>query len=250
LAEYYKAPLENVFPLNENILIKEMGYTYAELAYAFIYLVPFGGYADTNVKPGDVVLVAPATGEFGGAAVTLALALGATVIAAGRNEDILNRMVDIHGPSVGGRLSYVKLTGDADADSAAIKNATPNGRGIDVFIDFSPHRAANSTHIEAGYKALRTGGQISLMGGLFTGVTFPYSEMVFRSIKLKGKLMYEREEIVRLIALMEAGVVKVGKEAGVEMFGPYGLDKIEEALSVAEANGGWGPFVAIAPNRE
>jgi D-arabinose 1-dehydrogenase-like Zn-dependent alcohol dehydrogenase len=158
-------------------------------------------------------------------------------------------LVDALAPSAGGRLSYVTLTGDEDVDTEAIKKASPGGKGIDIYIDFTPPRANSTTHITAGFKSLRVGGQISIMGGLFQGVTFPYSDLVFKSIKIKGKYMYERADIEGLIRLVEAGILKVGKKAGLDMFGPYRLDQIQEAISMAEANGGWGSLTSIAPTQ-
>jgi hypothetical protein len=92
--------------------------------------------------------------------------------------------------------------------------------------------------------------QISIMGGLFEGVMFPYSDLIFKWMKLKGKYMYEREEMKRLIRWIEPGVVKVRKKAGLKIFGQHRLDQIEEVITVADANGGWGSVVSIAPNQK
>ena len=48
--------------------------------------------------------------------------------------------------------------------------------------------------------------------------------------------MYEREDIKGLIKLAESGVLKLGKEAGQEIFGSFKLEKAEKATNIAEAN--------------
>lgn len=80
-----KAPLENCIPLNEITLCKELGYTTHDLMYLSYLLVPFGGLQDINLSPGETIIICPATGNFGGAAVQVAVALGARVTAMGRN---------------------------------------------------------------------------------------------------------------------------------------------------------------------
>ena len=53
-------------------------------------LVPYGGFAAANLQAGETVLVSGATGNFGSAAVAVALAMGAAcVVAPGRNEQVL-----------------------------------------------------------------------------------------------------------------------------------------------------------------
>lgn len=52
-------------------------------------LVPYGGFLSANLRPGETVLVSGATGNFGSAAVSVALAMGAaSVVTPGRNETI------------------------------------------------------------------------------------------------------------------------------------------------------------------
>jgi threonine dehydrogenase-like Zn-dependent dehydrogenase len=191
------------------------------------------------------------TGQFGGAAITLALALGARVIAAGRNEYQLKKMVEVLGPSSGGRLSYVKMQGDIEADAEAIRKASPNEKGVDVYIDFSPAVVAAETsnipHMKSALIALKTFGRVSFMGGIQKDVNIPYSLLMFKSLRLSGRFMYDRKVIPRLVSMLEGGLVKVGPAAGQTVIGPYGLEKMEEAIDVAERNAGWGSLVCLAP---
>lgn len=54
-------------------------------------LIAWGGLLDINLRAGQTIVVAPATGRFGTAAVDLALAMSARAMAMGRNMDILGR---------------------------------------------------------------------------------------------------------------------------------------------------------------
>ena len=87
-AEYAKVPLENCRILNEKRLLGGvdaggLGYRLEQLSIISRLLVPYGGFSDINLRPGETVIIAPATGSFGGAAVSVALAMGAKVIAMG-----------------------------------------------------------------------------------------------------------------------------------------------------------------------
>lgn len=84
-AECAKIPLENCIPLSQSLLAKPedggLGYAAEDLAQLPRLLVPFGGLRDIDVKVGETVIVSPATGAFDGAAVQVAVAMGARVIA-------------------------------------------------------------------------------------------------------------------------------------------------------------------------
>lgn len=134
-AEYAVFPMENVFPLDETRLCGELGYAVEDLCTIPICNVPFGGLTTIDVKPGETVLIAPATGRFGGAAVLTALAMGARVVAAGRTQAKLDTMVDAF-KSFGGQLTTVVLTGNKDDDDKTIRGIVGQG-GVDCYVDFS-----------------------------------------------------------------------------------------------------------------
>lgn len=100
-AEVAKLPLENCFPLDEERLCgtkpNGLGYKVEELLAISTSLVPFGGLEEAGAGAGTAVIVAPATGKFGGAAVLVALAMGARVIAAGRNAKGLEKLKQFPG---------------------------------------------------------------------------------------------------------------------------------------------------------
>ncbi|PVG03608.1 isopropanol dehydrogenase [Serendipita vermifera] len=247
-AEYLKAPLENIFPLDEEVLTKRLGYTISDLTYIPTLMVPFGGLTEEiDLKPGESIVVAPATGSFGGAAVTMALAMGALVIAAGRNEAQLKAMESVLGPSYGGRLRYVKLVGDVEKDAEALQRASPGGKGLDAYIDFSPPQAAKSTHIKSCLMALKTYGRAAFMGGIREDVSIPYALLMLKSLQIRGKFMYQRSSVIRLIGMIECGLVKLGEASGVKVVGTYSLDQYDAALDAAADSTGFGKSVVFTP---
>lgn len=232
-AEFVKAPLENVFALDEERLMGELGYSVAQLSLVFRMAVPWGGLVDINLRAGETVVIAPATGGFGGAAVHVALAMGARVIAMGRNTKTLGSLEDQVGkvyPS--GRLITVPIMGDVEKERAALVKAAGK-RGIDAFLDISPPAAINSSHFTAAILALKHSGRVSLMGGQQGGVTIPHFKVMHSNIQLRGKWMYEREDVPALIRLVEAGNLVLGSQAGFAEPKEYRLDEWKEAFDHA-----------------
>ena len=169
-AEYARVPLENVTVLNEQRLVGSpsarcCGYSIDQLGSAALFLVPYGGLRDIELKAGQTVIVAPATGPFGGGAVIVALAMGARVIAMGRNKDSLANVKKI--APYPDRVETVPITGDMEADCKELKKHGP----IDAYFDIGPPEAYASTHIKSCIMALRHGARISLMGGYSQGLS-------------------------------------------------------------------------------
>ncbi|KAH8783093.1 chaperonin 10-like protein [Diaporthe sp. PMI_573] len=239
-AEYARIPLENCLPLDEQRLVRDLGYTIEDLTHLIPPMVPFGGLRDVGLRAGETVLVSPATGKYGGAAVHAALALGARVIAMGRNENSLERLVR-HG---GGRVSTVRITGDADADAAAIKEKA--GGMVDVWMDISPPEASGSSHFKSCIQALRYGGRISLMGAAL-GVSLDISDITRRAATVKGTVMCTRDEALQVIRMAEVGVLPLGPKAGLDIVGKFGLDSFQSALETAAQHNGPGEMVVVTP---
>ncbi|KAH8901043.1 putative isopropanol dehydrogenase [Thozetella sp. PMI_491] len=242
-AEYAKVPLEIVYALNEEALFKRLGYSVEDLTLFPVLLVPFGGLAEVDVKPGETVIVGPATGRYGGAAVGVALALGATVVALGRNKAALAKLEAIYGAT--GRLSTVPLTGAAEADAAAIKGSVSNPQGADVYIDFSPPGVGGQL-IGLGLDAIRPFGRFVMMGGITDEVSISYPLVMLKSIRIQGRFMYSREYVVRAIQMLECGLIKLGKDVGVETKA-FGLEDIDAGLKTAAELTGWGNNVIVTP---
>ena len=229
-AEYAKVPLENCFTLNEEILLGKpsdggLGYEMSDLKYLGTLLVPLGGLRDVNLRAGERVVITPATGSFGSAAVLVALAMGAQVIAMGRDLEALEKVKAL-GPD--GRVEIVQNTGDVAAD---IKTLTRKGP-LDVFYDISPDTAAESTHFTSCIQSLRRGGRASLMGAP-KEVMLPTSIMMRNDITVKGKWMFTKDDVGFMIKLAEAGFLKLGQAGGIQTAGTFTLEQFAEAFDTA-----------------
>ena len=242
-AEYVKAPLENCIALNENRLLGRaeeggLGYSVEDLVYIAALLVPYGGLRDIKLETGETVIVSPATGSFGGAAVKMAHAMGARVIAMGRNIDALKGIATSLE-----RVEAVPITGDVLADTKELKKFGT----IDAMFDISPPEAAKSTHLKSGILALRKSGRVSLMGGIREDISISHHVVMHNNLQLRGKWMYERDDIGALIKMIEIGALKLGEKAGVKAVGKFTLEEWEKAFDVAAENPGMGLVVVIAP---
>ena len=203
------------------------------------------GLLDMGVGAGDSVIVAPATGLYGGAAVPGALALGARVIACGRNAETLRSMAETFGPSW--RFETVVLTGEVEVDTMAIKSCAGR-KGADFYIDFIPPNAIGSTHIEACLRALRKKGRASFMGNTFGNVQIPYTFIMLNDIRIEGRHMFDREHGAKTVRLLEAGNLVVGDRPmpGNKMH-CFELGEVNRAVEFAAGLRGWGNIVALTP---
>ncbi|KAL8684523.1 MAG: hypothetical protein Q9218_008254, partial [Villophora microphyllina] len=163
-AEYAKFPLENLYPLNEDLLLKKQGYTIRDLCTLPTALVPFGGLDEIGLKPGETIVIAPATGTFGGTAVSVALAMGASVIALGRNKDTLARLTSTFAHT--NRLTTVPLTSTLETDTAALRHAASLTTPITAYLDLSPPSIPKNTYFPTILALLAPGARIALMGGM------------------------------------------------------------------------------------
>lgn len=246
-AEFVRMPLENCFVVDEVRLCGApgeggFGYEVEELLAVSTMAVAFGGLDDVRVRPGETVVVAPATGKFGGAAVRMALAMGARVVAMGRNEGLLGELRGLGG---GGRsrVEVVRITGDVEAETEALKRLGP----IDVWFDISPPVAARSSHLRSVMGALRRGGRVSLMGGVPADFSFNYRGLMRQNITIKGTWMYTREQYVRLLQMVTVGILPLGKKNGLNIVGKFGLEQWKEAFDAAAERSGPGESVVFVP---
>ena len=58
-AEYAKFPLENLYPLDEDLLLKKQGYSIRDLCTLPTLLVPYGGLDEIDLKVGETIVIAP-----------------------------------------------------------------------------------------------------------------------------------------------------------------------------------------------
>lgn len=251
-ARYAKCPLENIHALDEHRLCHDLGHALPDLTWLEPCAVAYAGLRDAGTQPGDRVVIAPATGRYGAAAVAVALSLGAAqVVAAGRDAGTLRALCDGFGRPRA--LAAAVMRGDAGGDGAALA-AVLRGREADVVVDFSPGRAGEGgrtpSHLAAGIAALRVGGTCCLMGGVAGEVRVPYRRIMTGNIRLVGRYWCGREHIQQVIKLAEGGKLLMGADIGMENVGTYGLEDIDKALDHAEraySATGWRGCVHILP---
>jgi NADPH:quinone reductase-like Zn-dependent oxidoreductase len=228
-AEQMLLPTENVKPLGQ-VDAADAG-RWCALG---TMLVPYGGFVAASLQAGETVLVSGATGNFGGAAVAVALAMGAAcVVAAGRNERMLSEL----SRRSGARVRPVRLTGEEKTDTENMKQAAPGP--IDCVLDILP-REAGPTPARAAALTVRPYGRVVLMGGVGgpgeVDLPLPYRWIMRSCITIIGAWMYNPDAALRLAALIRAGLLQLDGTEVVE----FGLSEANEAVAHAAANGG--PF--------
>jgi alcohol dehydrogenase len=199
LAEYMLIPASSVVPADgfENM-------PFDLLSAAARFVVPYGGLVRGRLAAGETLIVNGASGAYGSAAVLVALAMGAgRVIAAGRNREKLDALTMLAGQSV----VPVALTGDVQADAAALRDAA--GGGADIAFDMvggaqDPHSTL------AALNALRYEGRLVLMGSLMTDLPVPYLQLMLSGIEIIGNFMHKPDAFRNVLALAHAGRLNLG----------------------------------------
>jgi alcohol dehydrogenase len=231
LAELAVAPVSAVTPIPTSL----ESVPSARLSVLIRCLVPFGGLLRGRLAAGETVIVNGATGDFGRAAVAVALAMGAgKVVAAGRNEPVLAALDKLD------RVTSVRLSGDLDADSAALRAAADGGAqfALDMVGGARDTTATGST-----LAALRRGGRLVLMGSAGAPLAIDYTQLMLTSREIIGQFMYPPSAPAQLLRLAAAGLLDLD---GVEV-ATFALDELPEAMDAAAAPGG--PLVVVTPNR-
>ena len=226
-AEQMLVPTENAIPIGS----VEKADAGAWCAMGSL-LVPYGGFLAGDLKAGETLLVSGATGGFGGAAVAVALAMGAgCVIATGRNRDALEKLAQRHGA----RVRTVAMTGDEAVDRASMIAAAPGP--IDCVFDILPPMA-KAEQARAAIMAVRPYGRVILMGGINMqggpGLELPYAWIMRNCITIHGVWMYPPHAPAALVKLIRSGLLPIGgREAAM-----FHLDQINEAVAHAAEHDG------------
>ncbi len=251
LQQYQKVPLENVHVLDEHRLCQELGYSATDLSVIPVYAIAAGALIEAaDLRPSETIVIGPASGYFSGAAIELALALGANVVALGRSKSKLEAMaaaLDMKHEHERRKFRYVVMTGDPAVDATAIREATPNDMGADIYSDWTPSELEEPPFLATAVMAVKSGGRVILSGGPSGLLKLPYGLVVFRDLTVRGKLMYNRSTVERLIEVVGSGLLRIGKPGGAAVT-TFALDKYEEAIAYTANNVGWRNVTAIAPN--
>ena len=243
-AEYALAPMENTYILDETRFLGSpldggLGLKTPDLLQLVFDAIVYAGLRSINLQAGERIIVTPATGQFTAAAVDVAVAMGARVIAASRNEEKLATLKQIHS-----EIDTVQLTGDLEFD----KKALAAFGVVDAVIDISPAQATGSNNIAAAASVLRRYGRISLMGACHDqAIPIPYMAAVAKSLTIYPQFMYRREDQRGIIKLAESGLLKLGEKGGHNIVATYGLDELDAALDKAVETSSPGNMVILKP---
>jgi alcohol dehydrogenase len=204
-------------------------------------LVPYGGLLAANLQAGETVLVSGATGNFGSAAVAVALAMGAgCVVATGRNENVLADL----SRRFGSRVRTVKLSGHEDEDRERMKQTAPGP--IDCVFDILPP-SVSATVVRAAAMAVRPYGRVVLMGGVGMlggdDLALPYPWIMRNCVSIRGVWMYPPEATIRLVGLVRSGLLKLEHFE----FTEFELDDVNKAVDHAAAHGGAFRMTVLRP---
>ncbi len=235
-AEQMRVPTENAIPLGP--LDPAAAAQWCALG---VLLVPYGGLLAAGLQAGETLLVSGATGNYGSAAVAVALAMGAgCVVATGRNEPALADLVR----RFGSRVRPVVLSGHEEDDRARMQQAAPGP--IDCVLDILPP-AVSTRVVRTALMAVRPYGRAVLMGGVGMlggdDLALPYPWIMRSCITLIGQWMYPREAPERLAGLVRAGLLKLDNFDVTE----FALAHANEAVAHAAANGGPFKMTVIRP---
>ena len=203
-------------------------------------LVPFGGLLAGALEAGETLVVNGATGGFGGAGVTVALAMGAgRVVATGRNAKTLADLTQRLGP----RVRTVQFTGDETENRRLIGEAAEGP--IDMVLDFLP-REASAAQARAAVLGVRLGGRVILMGGLRGeegNLGLNYNWLMHNETTVRGVWMYRKEAIPRMIQMIRSGLIDLGQFEMTE----FGLEDANNAVAHASAHAGPRDITVLRP---
>jgi len=235
-AEQMRVPTENVKPIGAIDRADA-----AQWCALGTLLVPYGGFLAANLQAGETVLVSGATGNFGSAAVAVALAMGAScVVAPGRNEKVLADLAR----RFGDRVRTVKLGGNEDDDRARMQQTAPGP--IDCVLDILPPSVSTTT-VRAALMTVRPYGRVALMGGVGMlggdGLELPYPWIMRNCVTIHGVWMYPPEATIRMVGLIRSGLLKLDHFE----VRTFDLDHANDAVLHAAANSGPFKMTVIQP---
>jgi alcohol dehydrogenase len=221
LAEFALAPAMAVTPIPA--ALRDTAPT--TLAAISRCTVPYGGLLRTRLSAGETVIIHGATGAFGSAAVSVALAMGAArVVAAGRNADVLERLGELP------RVYPVRMSGERAADTRALRDAA--GGGADCALDMIG-RADSSVGTLAVFDALGREGRLVLMGSMTVPLELNYADLLRTGREVLGNFMYPPQAPLRLLKLVAAGQLDLARIPVTT----YPLAKLMTAMDEAERPG-------------
>ncbi|MCC3145595.1 zinc-binding dehydrogenase [Halanaerobium sp. Z-7514] len=212
-AEYQAIPAnivkQNVFHIPDNMDFKEAALT--EPFACAVY-----GTAESNIQLGDFVVV-NGVGPIGLMFVALAVRKGAHVIATDLSEKRLEKAKKY------GAAEVINVK-ELEDQVKAVRNLTPDNRGVDVAIE-----AVGLPDVwEKTINMTRKGGIVNLFGGPKPGtsITVDTKLLHYSQLTLKGVFHTTPKYVERAFNLIKDGVIKAEDFVEAE----YSLDEIENAI--------------------
>jgi len=83
------------------------------------------------------------------------------------------------------------------------------------------------------------------MGGITEDVPLPLSTILLHNLTLKGKFMYNREDLPALLKLVETGVLKLDESVGAKVMRKFTLEDWDEAFTMAARKSSDGMTVIV-----
>ena len=154
----------------------------------------FHGAINTNIKPGETVVVI-GDGAVGLSTVMAATLFGpSTIILVGRHDTRLE---------LGRKAGATHVVNAKNADPIAFVKDLTDGRGAASIID----TIGNKTSLSQTLEVARAGASISVigLGHLFEPVDAPYSAALFRNLHIHTGLVTVNAYVNRLLPLVERG---------------------------------------------
>ncbi len=188
-------------------------------------VVPFGGLSRIGLKAGETIIINGATGYFGSAAVLSALALGANVVATGRNESALISLKQDLLKS-GERVKLVVQKGEEETDITQLRQVAGNGAHAALCII---GQATDSHSTQVTLQALKRGGRMVLMGSMTSDLKINYGQMLLNNWEIKGNFMYKHTDVQRVISLVKNGLI----DLNLIKTKTFNYQEIYEAISAA-----------------
>ena len=185
LSEYMVLSEEGVMPSPEHLSDEEAATLTCAGLTAWSALVTHGG-----IQKGDTVLVL-GTGGVSVFALQFARLLGARVIVTSSSDDKLERAKEL-GAAAG--INYLEIPQWA----VAVKELTA-GQGVDHVVE-----VGGADTLPQSVRAVRPGGQISLVGNLTGGVLdFNLIPVIMRHLRIQGVLVGHRESFAAMSRAIE-----------------------------------------------
>jgi alcohol dehydrogenase len=219
LAEKVIIPIECAYPIPESLLERD---TAAQLTNLNTLTIAIGGLIEGGFEPRVPVMIHPATGHFGSAAVVGAVAMGASAVyAVGRKRDVLDHYVN----KLGNRVKPVVIKGESGKE-------VYGGIKVNQIQNWYPPKAPTGGLTHA-ISTLKPAGTLMLSGGAGGNVSIPYMQTVAMNLTIKGNPMFAPSTVDKVCGLIESGLL----DLSVFEVKSFKLDQIHDALDYAESSG-------------